>query len=499
MNRGLVAMVMGVFAMCGVSRAGEPERLLRTEVVVDATPEQLWEAFTTKAGWESWAVPLAEVDFRIGGTIRTNYDKNAGVGGKGTITHHILSYEPRRMISTRFESQGSPGWAKLAEGCWVVTRFEPVSPTRTRMVETMLGWGEGPQWDDSYNHFKAGNEWSAEQLRKVFAKAGDSDADAALALMRSMVGGEWICEHTAPNGSLFRVRNVVEPAPDGKGTLTRGWLGDASGMFPHGCTQVWREDGEARFQSLDQDGGVARGTIRLQGDKTLVWDWNQTDAAGEESRYTVTQAFSGPDAYHMSLVAVQGDGEAKELVKIDLTRVQHAPAAFHKMRGGPEDAAMTIDAALFPARGAVENPLVKEVVVKASPREAFEAWATPTGLKSFLVEDCNVDLRIGGPFELFFGGPDVPPDQRGSSGCQILSYVPGEMLSFSWNAPPKFPVEREQRAWVVVTFAAAEPGRTKVRLVHTGFGEGGQWPQVREYFDSAWTQVLGAMKVHYEK
>ena len=48
-----------------------------------------------------------------------------------------------------------------------------------------------------------------------------------------------------------------------------------------------------------------------------------------------------------------------------------------------------------------------------------------------------MDLRIGGPFELYFGGPDVPHDQRGSNGCQVLTYVPGEMLSFTWNAPPK--------------------------------------------------------------
>src|SRR5216683_3316100 len=109
MMRGLnVRVVVGVMAMVGGARGMEPptgtaaDRVLRTEVVVDATPEQLWEAFTTKAGWESWAVPLAEVDFRMGGTIRTNYSKEAGIGGKGTITHHILSYEPDRMLTMRF-------------------------------------------------------------------------------------------------------------------------------------------------------------------------------------------------------------------------------------------------------------------------------------------------------------------------------------------------------------------------------------------------------------
>src|SRR5262245_15516770 len=158
--------------------AAQPDKVLRTEVVVDASPEQLWEAFTTKAGAESWMVPLAEIDLRVGGTMRTNYDKKAGIGGPGTIVHHILAYEPNWMLAMRFDAPANAGWAKIAETCWTVIRFEPVSAERTRVVETMVGWGEGPEWDRSYRHFKAGNAWTLEQLRKKFDK-GAAPAGAA--------------------------------------------------------------------------------------------------------------------------------------------------------------------------------------------------------------------------------------------------------------------------------------------------------------------------------
>jgi len=299
------------------------------------------------------------------------------------------------------------------------------------------------------------------------------------------------------------VRNVAEWAPDGKGTFTRGWLGGASGMAPHACTLAWREGDRALFQSLDQEGGVTRGELRKSDDQTLIWEWNESAADGKMTRYTVFQTFDGADSYRMRLLADREGGAQAVVVNIVLHRVTHAPAAFLKMRGGEVGSegpsVASIDPSLFPASGMVSNPVVKEVVVKASPTEVFDSWATIAGIKGFLGCESNVDLRIGGPYEIYFGGADVQEADRGSNGCQVLSYVPGEMISFSWNAPPKFPAERGQRAWVVVTCTADQPGYTKVRLVHTGFGSDGKWPEVREYFDQAWTRVLGALRERYEK
>ena len=56
-----------------------------------------------KKGWESWAVSIAEIDFKINGLIQTNYNKDGKIGDDSTITLHILNYVPRRMITLQAE------------------------------------------------------------------------------------------------------------------------------------------------------------------------------------------------------------------------------------------------------------------------------------------------------------------------------------------------------------------------------------------------------------
>ncbi len=147
------------------------DRILRTETVVHAPVADVWKAFTTREGIQSWLVPVAEVDLRLGGTLKTNYNPQAKIGDPGTIVHHILSYEPERMLSTRFDApETAAAEARLAaQQTWVVYRFEPISEDETRVTATMMGWGEGADWDRSYAFFQKGNAWEMEQLVARFA------------------------------------------------------------------------------------------------------------------------------------------------------------------------------------------------------------------------------------------------------------------------------------------------------------------------------------------
>jgi len=131
----------------------------------------------------------------------------------------------------------------------------------------------------------------------------------------------------------------------------------------------------------------------------------------------------------------------------------------------------------------------KEVVVKATPAQAFEAWTTLEGMRSFFAPDANMELRIGGPYEMLFD-PEANEGGRGSEGCRILSYLPGEMLSFDWNNPPKLGSIRNEKTWVVVRFDDAGGGTTRVTLTHLGWRDGGEWPQAHAYFERAWDVVL---------
>lgn len=139
--------------------------------------------------------------------------------------------------------------------------------------------------------------------------------------------------------------------------------------------------------------------------------------------------------------------------------------------------------------------LVLDTNVAATPRVVWDAWASTNGIDSWWnPPGSNIELRVGGPFELHFD-LDAGPGLMGSEGCVFLGYVPGEMISFTWNAPPHLAL-RQSHTWVVITFAESSMGTT-VHLVHTGFGTGDDWDAYMAYFDSAWAYVLELLANHW--
>ncbi len=137
------------------------------------------------------------------------------------------------------------------------------------------------------------------------------------------------------------------------------------------------------------------------------------------------------------------------------------------------------------------------VTVEATPLEAWEAWTTAAGLQSFLAPKARVDLRLGGAFEVYFD-LDAPKGSRGSEGMKILSFVPEEMLSFTWTAPPEYPEVRGQKTWVVIQFEQVAARRMRVALTQLGWREGGQWDEVFHYFTRAWRTVLARLQYRFE-
>ena len=154
-----------------------------------------------------------------------------------------------------------------------------------------------------------------------------------------------------------------------------------------------------------------------------------------------------------------------------------------------------MDPATFAVTGVPRRRVEHEVTVAASPLEAWSAWVDPERVTAFLGEAARIDLRIGGRYEILFL-LDAPEGQQGTEGCRILAYLPGEMLAFSWNAPPQMPEIRFLHTWVVVTFLGPSEGPTRVRLVQTGFGDGPVWDEDAAYFERAWGLVLGRLRDH---
>ena len=140
----------------------------------------------------------------------------------------------------------------------------------------------------------------------------------------------------------------------------------------------------------------------------------------------------------------------------------------------------------------------KEATVEALVTEVWNAWTTDEGVRTFFAPDSNVDLRIGGPYEIFFV-PDAPEGEKGSDGMRVLSYLPEKMPSFEWKNPPSLPEVRGEKTWVVVGFEPRGADSTEVTVTHLGWREGEQWQKAYEYFIRAWDIVLGRLKKRFDE
>jgi uncharacterized protein YndB with AHSA1/START domain len=144
-----------------------------------------------------------------------------------------------------------------------------------------------------------------------------------------------------------------------------------------------------------------------------------------------------------------------------------------------------------------EKKLIKEVVVDASVAIVWKKWTTTEGITSFFAPQADIDLAIGGKFELYFM-LDNPTGEQGSEDCKILSFLPEKMLSFSWNAPPQFPTVRKQKHWYVLEFIELTKNQTQLKLTGLGWQHSAEWNEVYNYFDRAWEMVLNNLKKSFE-
>lgn len=135
----------------------------------------------------------------------------------------------------------------------------------------------------------------------------------------------------------------------------------------------------------------------------------------------------------------------------------------------------------------LDRNIYVETVVDAPVPRVFEAFTTEKGLESFFAPECHIDLRVGGLLNIYFF-PEAPPGQRGAENMRILNVQQNKMLGFTWNSPNDLPQIRNQ--WTHVTlkfFPDGDKGdRTRLVLIHDGWGDGEIWDQAFQYFVRAW-------------
>jgi len=136
--------------------------VLKQSFIVNVALDSVWNAYTTKIGWESWATAIADIDFKINGIIKTNYNKSGKIGDESTITLHILNYVPKRMLTLQAElTKNFPEFMKADEkDLYNVILFEEVSPSKTKVTSYGIGYKNNEKYMSLMKFFIRGNEQS---------------------------------------------------------------------------------------------------------------------------------------------------------------------------------------------------------------------------------------------------------------------------------------------------------------------------------------------------
>jgi uncharacterized protein YndB with AHSA1/START domain len=126
---------------------------LEKAVLVEATPEQVWRAWTSVEGAKTFFAPDARIDLRINGAYEILFDTDAAEGKKGSEGCKILSYVPERMLS--FSWGAPPQFAKSrAENAqWVVILMDPVGESRTLVTLLEFGWKDTEEGEQVFRYF----------------------------------------------------------------------------------------------------------------------------------------------------------------------------------------------------------------------------------------------------------------------------------------------------------------------------------------------------------
>jgi uncharacterized protein YndB with AHSA1/START domain len=132
-----------------------------------------------------------------------------------------------------------------------------------------------------------------------------------------------------------------------------------------------------------------------------------------------------------------------------------------------------------------EKMLAFEIEIDAPLDSVWARWATGAGRKKFLAPSSKFELATLGYMEVLFA-PSAPVGQQGAENNRVLAWQEKELLSFTWDAPPQFTDVRAQRTMVIMRFKKLSDTKTLVTSRQVGFGTGGNWDLVYDYFKSAW-------------
>jgi uncharacterized protein YndB with AHSA1/START domain len=186
MNNKLVALLRAgsALVLALTLPAHAAERAIDKEIVVPATLDAAWAAWTTREGIITFFAPDAVVEPKVGGAFHIHINPFGEPGMKGADDMRFLAVQPKQMISFDWNAPPSLPEAR-AQRTFVIVRFAAVDDKNTKVTLHHTGWGTGGEWDKTYTYFDRAWGNVLGNLKKRF-ETGPMDWTEWLAQLKKM-------------------------------------------------------------------------------------------------------------------------------------------------------------------------------------------------------------------------------------------------------------------------------------------------------------------------
>ena len=152
---------------CGGAQAADEVSFIN-EGVIPAPADEVWKVFSTSEGYKALGPALAEVDLRVGGTIRSRYRADGVLGDAETIENVIIDYRAPVMMATRIQkTPASFPFKEAWKSTWTVVTLTPTGDG-THLRVASYGYGTDEHSLAMRRFFEAGNQQTIETLRRHF-------------------------------------------------------------------------------------------------------------------------------------------------------------------------------------------------------------------------------------------------------------------------------------------------------------------------------------------
>jgi uncharacterized protein YndB with AHSA1/START domain len=135
---------------------GLDERMIVAEGLIPASRAEVWEAFTTAEGAQSFFAPVARIEPVPGGAYELLFDLDAPSGQQGGEGMRVLAVEAPSFLSFTWNAPPELPTVRNQQ-TFVTVRLAEVpgqeKPT-THVVLRHWGWGTGGEWNDAFHYFE---------------------------------------------------------------------------------------------------------------------------------------------------------------------------------------------------------------------------------------------------------------------------------------------------------------------------------------------------------